>query len=291
MSELSPPGPAVALAAPGVGAAGRRLRSHWPMVVSGLVIAGYLVLALLGLHYRPEANVVDVAHTLQPPGSGHIFGTDAQGRDVFQRVCVGAGISIILAVISVVLAALGGLIVALACGLGAPWVDRMLMAPMNALLAFPQLLLALAVSIALGSGLTSAVIGIAITSMPVFALTLRAEAKRSRAEPFVEAAVTIGLPRWRIGLRHVVPYLRTTFTVQVAANFGAAVLTLAALSYIGVGAKPPTPEWGAMISDGLQYAVSGQWWIGVMPGAALLGLVIVVNIFTDQVESRRRMSR
>ncbi|TDE41403.1 ABC transporter permease [Nonomuraea mesophila] len=225
--------------------------------------------------------------TLQQPSAEHLLGTDGEGRDVLTRVAVGVGISIMLAALSVVLGSVGGLIVALACGLGARWLDRVLMAPMNAVLAFPQLLLTMAIAIALGTGLQSAVIGIAVTIIPVFAVTLRSEALRSRSEAFVEAAITIGLPRWRIALRHVVPYLGTTMTIQIAANFGHAVITLAALSYIGVGAGPPTAEWDAMINDGLQHAVSGQWWVGVAPGLALLGLVIAVNILTDQIRARR----
>ncbi|KAB8188392.1 ABC transporter permease subunit [Nonomuraea phyllanthi] len=261
---------------------------RWPVIASMVILAVYLMLALAGTFLGDQANVADVTRTLRPPSAEHLLGTDGEGRDVLSRVSVGAGISIMLAAISVALGAAGGLIVALACGLGARWLDRVLMAPMNAVLAFPQLLLAMAIAIALGSGLTSAVIGIVVTIIPVFAVTLRGEALRSRSEAFVEAATTIGLPRWRIALRHVVPYLGTTMTVQIAANFGSAVITLAALSYVGVGARPPTAEWGAMINDGLQHAVSGQWWVGVAPGIALLGLVIAVNIFTDQVRARRR---
>jgi peptide/nickel transport system permease protein len=256
------------------------------VIVSMVVLGIYVALAIAGIFLRARADVANVADTLQAPGWHHLLGTDGEGRDVLDRVCVGAGISMLLAAISVGLGAAGGLALALACGLGPRWLDRVLMAPVNALLAFPQLLLAMAIAIALGTGLPSAVAGIVVTIIPVFAVTLRAEALRSRTEPFVEAATTIGLPRWRIALRHVVPYLSTTMTIQAAANFGAAVLTLAALSYIGVGAQPPTAEWGAMISDGSQYAASGQWWVGGAPGVALLGLVIVVNIFTDQIRAR-----
>jgi peptide/nickel transport system permease protein len=276
--------PAAPVPGPGIRGGTRR----WSVVVSVVVLAAYVALAVAGLFLRHKANLADVSQTLRAPDGRHVLGTDGEGRDVLARVCVGAGISMTLAAISVVLGAAGGLVVALMCGLGPRWLDRTIMAPMNALLAFPQLLLAMAIAIGLGTGLGSAVTGVVVTIIPVFAVTLRAEALRSKSEAFVEAAVTIGLPRWRIALRHVVPYLSTTLTIQVAANFGAAVLTLAALSYVGVGARPPTAEWGAMISDGLEYAASGRWWVGVAPGLALLVLVITVNIFTDQLRAHRR---
>ncbi|GAA1016347.1 ABC transporter permease [Acrocarpospora pleiomorpha] len=269
------------------GKTGRGAR-RWPAVLSVAILVAYVALAVAGVFLRHQADLVDVSRTLQPPDGHHLFGTDGEGRDIFARVSVGAGISMALAAISVGLGAIGGLAVALVCGVGPHWLDRTVMAPMNAILAFPQLLLAMAIAIGLGTGLTSAVTGIVVTIIPVFAVTLRAEALRSKSEAFVQAAVTIGVPKWRIALRHVVPYLSTTLTIQVAANFGAAVLTLAALSYVGVGAKPPTAEWGAMITDGLQYAASGQWWVGVAPGVALLVLVLVVNIFTDQLRVRNR---
>ncbi|MGW0632337.1 ABC transporter permease [Streptomyces sp. NPDC002758] len=282
-------GPGTSTAAAGTGARSRAaaLARRWPVVLSAVVIAGYVALAVVGLVVQGRANHADASQVLQPPSAAHLFGTDGEGRDVLARVCVGAGISMVLAAIAVVLGAAGGLVVALLCGLGPRWLDRVLTAPMNTLLSFPQVLLAMAIAIGLGTGLTSAVTGVVVTIIPVFAITLRAEALRSKSETFIEAAQTIGVPLWRIALRHVVPYLGTTLTVQVTANFGASVLTLAALSYVGVGAQPPTAEWGAMISDGLQYAASGQWWVGVAPGIALLVLVIAVNIFTDQLRARR----
>ncbi len=263
---------------------GRAPRNR-PLVAALFLFAVFVALAIAGFFLQGRANTVDVAQALQAPGIDHWFGTDNQGRDVFARVAVGTGIAMISAGIAVIIGGGGGLVVALACGLGPRWLDALLMRISEAILAFPQLLLALAITMALGTGLFTANVGIIITVIPVFARTLRAEAIRSKSEPFVEAAVTIGLSIPRIAVRHITPYLSTTLIVQMAANFGNVVLTLAGLSFIGVGAQPPTAEWGAMITDGLQNALTGQWWIGVAPGIALVLLVITVNLMADQLRA------
>jgi|SRR5690554_4522727 len=255
------------------------------LVFAGILFVVFLGLAIAGFFLQGTANKVDVGQALQSPGLDHWFGTDNQGRDVFSRVAVGTGIAILSAGTAVLVGGAGGLLVALACGLGPKWLDAVLMRVSEAILAFPQLLLALAITMALGSGLVTANIGIILTVIPVFARTLRAEAMRSKTEPFIEAATTIGLSKPRIAIRHVTPYLSTTLIVQMAANFGNVVLTLAGLSFIGVGARPPTAEWGAMITDGLQNALTGQWWIGVAPGLALVLLVVTVNLMADRLRA------
>lgn len=271
----------------------RRVPRNGQLVIALVLFSIFIVLAIAGFFLQGRANSVDVAQALEGPGVWHWFGTDNQGRDVFARVAVGTGIAMISASVAVIIGGGGGLIVALACGLGPRWLDALLMRVSEAILAFPQLLLALAITMALGTGLFTANIGIIITVIPVFARTLRAEAIRSRSEPFVEAATTIGLSTPRIAVRHITPYLSTTLIVQMAANFGNVVLTLAGLSFIGVGAKPPTAEWGAMITDGLQNALTGQWWIGVAPGIALVLLVVTVNLMADQLRARfdKRLTR
>jgi peptide/nickel transport system permease protein len=268
-----------------------RRKVDWQFVTAIFIFGVFLVLAVYGITVTEAAEKVNVANTLKPPSAEHWFGTDNQGRDVFQRVAVGTWLAVASGTVAVVIGAALGLAVALTAGLGPRWADAVLMRISDAILAFPQFLLALAISMAFGAGLVTAVIAIIVTVIPVFARTLRGEAKRSRTEPFIDAARTIGLTTPHIAVRHVVPYVSTTLIVQAAANFGNVVLTLAGLSFIGVGAKPPTPEWGAMITDGLQNTLTGQWWIGVFPGMALLLLVIAVNMFADQLPShvgRRR---
>ncbi|MBF0817170.1 ABC transporter permease [Microbacterium paludicola] len=252
-------------------------------LLAAAIFIACVALAVYGLFAQDRAIKVSVAEALQAPGPSHWFGADAQGRDVFARVAVGTGIAFLSGLIAVAIGGGLGLLVALLCGLGPRWLDAVLMRLADAVLAFPQFLLALAISMAAGASLQTAIAAIIVTVVPVFARTLRAEARRSVSEPFVEAARTIGVPVAVIAVRHVVPYVSTTLIVQMAANFGNVVLTLAGLSFVGLGAQPPTPEWGAMITEGLQNALSGQWWIGVFPGLALLIMVVGVNLLADRL--------
>jgi len=259
-------------------------------VAAGL-LAALVVLAVVGLFLQDAAVKVDVASALQAPGAAHWFGTDAQGRDVFARVAVGTSIALASGIATVAVGGGLGLLIALVCGLGPRWLDAVLVRLLDAVMAFPALLLALAVTMAFGTGLLTALLGVVVTVVPVFARTLRAEARRATSEPFVQAARTIGLSTPRIAVRHVVPYLGTTLSVQLAANVGNVVLVLSGLSFIGVGAQPPTPEWGAMITEGLQNALTGQWWIGVFPGLALLLTVVAVNLLADSIPAVRAARR
>jgi peptide/nickel transport system permease protein len=167
-------------------------------------------------------------------------------------------------------------------GVSGGWFDNLLMRVMDAILAFPPLILAMAVTVGLGVGVRTAAIGIMITSVPFYARLLRSEALRVRTLPFVEAAAALGATRLRIIMRHVVPHLMSTLLIQAAAVFGYAILSLAALGFVGLGAQVPTPEWGTMITDGLQYTLTGQWWIGVFPGIGLLAAVTATSLIADR---------
>jgi peptide/nickel transport system permease protein len=153
---------------------------------------------------------------------------------------------------------------------------------MDAVLAFPPLILAMAITVGLGVGLVTATIGIMIASIPWYARLVRGEVLRIRSMPFVEATVALGATRERVVRRHVVPHLTTTLFIQGAAIFGYAILTLAALGYVGLGAQPPTPEWGTMITEGQQYALTGQWWVSVFPGIGLLLAVTAASVIADR---------
>jgi peptide/nickel transport system permease protein len=140
----------------------------------------------------------------------------------------------------------------------------------------------MAVSVGLGTGLKTAGLGIMLTTIPYYARLLRSEVLRIRSLPFIEAAHALGARRLRIMLRHIVPHVVSTLLIQAAAVFGYAILTLAALGFVGLGARVPTPEWGAMITDGLQYFLTGQWWIGVFPGLGVLIAVTAANVIADR---------
>jgi peptide/nickel transport system permease protein len=154
---------------------------------------------------------------------------------------------------------------------------------MDAILAFPPLILAMAVTVGLGIGLNTAAIGVALVSVPWYARLLRSEALRIRSLPFIEAAHAMGATRTRIIARHVVPHMLPVLFIQMAAAFGYAVLGLASLSFVGLGAQVPTPEWGAMITEGLSYSLTGQWWISIIPGVALLITVTAASMLSDRM--------
>jgi peptide/nickel transport system permease protein len=205
------------------------------------------------------------------------------GRDVLARFMLGARISMFVgAVVVVVGAALGGL-VGLLAGVVGGWLDAVLMRLMDAILAFPPLVLAMAVTVGLGAGLGTAAIGVIVSALPWYARVVRSEVIRVKAQAFVESTYAIGASRTRLIARHIVPHVLPIVLIQAAAAFGSAVLALAALGFVGLGAQLPTPEWGAMITDGLQYTLTGEWWVGLFPGLGLLVAVTAASVLADRM--------
>lgn len=220
--------------------------------------------------------------SLQAPSWKHPMGTDQLGRDIFARVASGARISLAVgALVTLAGALLGGLIGMLA-GTLSGISDSVMMRVMDAILAFPPIILAMAVTVGLGAGLTTAAIGATLVLIPWYARLVRSDAIRIRSLAYIEAAYAIGASRRRIITRHVLPHLLPTMFIQMAAAFGYAVLLLAGLSFLGLGAQVPTPEWGAMITEGLSYSLTGQWWVSVFPGIALLITVTATNMLSDR---------
>lgn len=245
---------------------------------------GVLVfLALFGhLIWPKDPLAIDVGSSLAPPSSAHPMGTDGVGRDVFARFNEGARISLAVGSVVVIVGAVIGGLLGIVAGAVGGWFDATLMRVMDAILAFPPLILAMAVTVGLGAGLYTAALGIMLTSLPYYARLLRSEVLRIRSLPFIEAARALGARRARIIGRHIVPHVVSTLLIQAAAVFGYAILTLAALGFVGLGAKVPTPEWGTMITDGLQYFLTGQWWIGVFPGIGVLIAVTAASVIADR---------
>ena len=247
----------------------------------GMVVALALFAWLGPVFWRVGPLGVNLSESLAGPSLLHPFGTDEVGRDVLARVMAGGQVDIIVAVV----VSLSGGIVGIAIGLLAAslgrLVDQVAMRAIDALLAFPPLILALAISVALGAGTIPASIGIAISTVPFFARLMRSEVLRVRALPFVEAAVASGGRPTHVVLRHILPHTWRVMAIQASSVVGYAVLTLAALGFVGLGVQAPTAEWGTMITTGLSYVLSGQWWIGVLPGFALLGLVVGFNLIAD----------
>ncbi len=266
-----------------------------------ILLACVLLLSLVGLavlgplFWPVDPLAVDVSAALEPPSAAHPMGTDGAGRDVLARFYSGARISLTVGTIVVALGAVLGGLIGLVAGMLGGWLDNLLMRVMDAILAFPPLILAMAVTIGLGAGIDTAAMGIIITSIPWYARIIRSDVMRIRSLPFIEASVAIGASRWRIIGRHVIPHVIPTLLVQAAASFGYAILTLAALGFVGLGAQIPTPEWGAMITEGLTHAITGRWWVGVFPGLGLLLAVTAANILADRardlLDPRRALAK
>ncbi len=263
--------------------AARVLRSHPDLAVSLAILLLLAVLAIFGPLFWPhDPLAISLRETLQPPSLAHPMGTDHIGRDIFARFNLGALISLSVGVSVVITGALVGGVIGLISGISGPLLDNVLMRVMDAILAFPPLILAMAVTVGLGGGLETAALGIMLTSVPYYARLIRSDVLRIRQLPFIEAAETAGAGPARIILRHIVPHTVSTLLIQAAALFGYSVLALAALGFVGLGTQVPTPEWGVMITEGLQYALTGQWWIGVFPGLGLLVAVAATSVLADK---------
>jgi peptide/nickel transport system permease protein len=250
-------------------------------------ILGLLLIVAVGvlgrLLWPQDPLQVDLGASLQAPSAAHPMGTDQLGRDVLARWCEGALISMAVGVVVVLIGAVVGAAVGLIAGASTAFVDNAVMRAMDAVLAFPALLLAMAVTLGLGTGLRTAAIGIIIPTIPWYARLIRSDVLRIRSLPFVEATVTLGATRRRTLVRHVFPHTISTLAIQAGSVFSYAILTLAALGFVGLGAQIPTPEWGTMITDGLDSALTGQWWVTFFPGVGLLIAATAANVLADRV--------
>ena len=221
-----------------------------------------------------------VLERLLPPSAEHVFGTDKIGRDIFSRVVMGTGLALQVGVIIILLATSIGVTIGAIAGYAGGWLDDLLMRITDVFLTVPALVLAIAISAALGKGIVNTMIGISLVWWPGFARLTRSLVLSLREEPFVEAAYGIGAGHLRIIFRHILPNAVSPIIIKMTTDFGFAVLTAAALGFIGLGAQPPTPEWGAMINDGRRY-FPDEWWIATFPGLAIWLMVFSWNLIGD----------
>jgi peptide/nickel transport system permease protein len=269
-------------AAPPLPAAIRFFRD--PFAAAALVgFAIVIAAALIGpAIWRVDPLGIDLSVRLASPSWGHPMGTDDVGRDVLARFMEGARISLVIGLASVLIGTVAGGSIGITGGALGGVVDQVLGRILDALLAFPPLILAMAVTVGLGPGLASAAAGIILTSIPYYARIIRADVLKVRSLSYTEASVALGAGRgWTIW-RHIVPNVAANVPILAAANFGFAILTLAALSFVGLGAQIPTAEWGAMITEGQQFILTGSWWVGAFPGLGVLIAVTCANIFADR---------
>lgn len=255
------------------------------------VLAFWFVVVLTVQWWAPHDPYETVGPRLLAPGSRFWFGTDEIGRDLFTRVMYGARQSIPLAIAVVAVgAAVGSVLGALAGYLGR-WVDAVIMRTADVLMAFPALLLAMVVSVALGPGPRNAAIAVVVVWWPFYARLARAQVLSIKHREHVDAAITIGAGPGRIVRRHVLPLAFTPIMVNVTSDIGLVVIVMSSLSFLGLGTAPPVPEWGALITSGSKYFF--QWWIAAAPGLAILSVVLACNFLGDGTRDifDRRSSR
>ena len=253
-----------------------------PMATFGgaiVVVAATIALAApLLAPYAPYAQ--DLAQRLEAPGGAHWLGTDELGRDILSRLIYGARVTLgIVALVSVVTAPVG-LLVGCVAGYFGGWVEAVLMRVTDIFLALPRLILALAFVAALGPGIENAVLAIAIVSWPPYARVARAESLTLRHAEFIDAARLAGASGGRIVLRHIMPLCLPSVIVRMSLDMAGVILIAAGLGFLGLGAQPPTPEWGAMIATGRQYMLD-HWWVAAMPGIAIAVLSLAFNLLGD----------
>jgi peptide/nickel transport system permease protein len=247
---------------------------------------GLLVLivlaAVLGpwiVPYDPLAS--DTAAALKPPSAAHWFGTDQLGRDIFSRVVVATRLDTVIAVASVALVFLMGGLAGVAAGFFGGWTDRIVGRIADTIMAFPLFVLAMGIVAALGNTVQNIIIATAIVNFPLYARVARAEANVRRHAGFVQAARLSGNSEARILLGHILPNIMPIMIVQMSLTMGYAILNAAGLSFIGLGVRPPTAEWGIMVAEGASFMVSGEWWIALFPGLALMIAVFCFNLLGD----------
>jgi peptide/nickel transport system permease protein len=256
-------------------------RNQLAMVGLGIVLALVFVAIFANLLAPYSPTVGDLrTERLLPPSAAHWFGTDDQGRDILSRLIHGSRITLYVVALVAILAAPVGLLVGTVAGYAGGWVDAALMRITDIFLAFPRLILALAFVAALGPGIENAVIAIAITSWPPYARIARAETLTIRQADYISAVRLIGASPWRIVLRHIMPLCLSSVIVRVTLDMAGIILTAAGLGFLGLGAQPPTPEWGAMIANGRQFVLD-QWWVAAAPGAAIFIVSLAFNLLGD----------
>jgi peptide/nickel transport system permease protein len=286
MSDAGATPPAVALSRgldPAQLARARFLRTlaGTPVALIGVVLVGVVVaVAVAAPILAPHQPVAQIAKPLLPPGGQHLLGTDEFGRDELSRLIWGARVSLYVGGLAVLIALGLGATAGVAAGFFGGWVDDVIMRVMDIVLSLPALVLAIAITSVLGPTLTNAMLAIGLVYSPTFARVARGPTLTVVRVPYIEAARSIGASNWRIIGRHVLPNVAAPILVQTTVSFSTAILTEAALSFLGLGTQPPTASWGLMLSAARQYMLIDPW-IAVLPGSAIAVTVLGFNLLGD----------
>jgi peptide/nickel transport system permease protein len=259
----------------------KRLARNKGAVAGAIIVLILLLIALFAPQVAPyEPDIQNFADSLKPPSSQHPFGTDKFGRDILSRVIYGSRISLQVGMISVGIGLVVGMLIGVIGGLFGGLVDRLLMGLIDLLLAFPGVLLAIGIVAILGPGLYNVMIAVGIRSVPTFARLVRGQVLDVKQNEYVESARALGSDDIRIIMRHIIPNIMAPVLVISTLRIALAILSAAALSFLGLGAQPPTPDWGAMIANGREY-LRTAWWVGTFPGIAIMLTVLGFNMMGD----------
>jgi peptide/nickel transport system permease protein len=254
------------------------------LIVPLIVILGLIVLSFFGEKLAPyDPLAVNIPAKLQPPDANHLMGTDDMGRDVLSRVMMGTRLSTETVLVIMSSCLLIGILVGTPAGYYGGRIDEALMRITEIFLAFPPLILALAIVAALGPSLVNAMLAISAVWWPWYARMVRGQVLSIKKQQFVEAAQSIGASNFRIMFRHILPNCLMPILVQASMDIGSALVTTAGLSFIGLGAQAPTPEWGAMVGVGRRYLLTA-WWLSTFPGLAIFITILSLNLLSDALQ-------
>jgi peptide/nickel transport system permease protein len=262
----------------------RGLGANPLLVAGGLLSALIVLIALLAPLLAPfPGDAGSATHpfiVLRPPSAQHWFGTDNVGRDIYSRVLYGARISPLIAVIVLAISCAVGIPLGAAAGYFGGWLDEVIMRVTDIFLAFPPLLLALALAAVLPASITTVIVVIALTWWPWYTRLIRGQAASVAGRPYIDSCRALGISRWRIIFRHILPNSITPLIVQVSLDVGGVILTVSALSFLGLGAQDPTPDWGLMVAEGQDYFLT-SWWVVTFPGIAILVTAFAFTLLGD----------
>jgi peptide/nickel transport system permease protein len=253
-------------------------------IVGAIVMVIWILIALFASVLAPANPLDPVGRSRQPPSSEFLMGTDRLGRDVFSRVLFGSRISLQVGIISVLIGVVVGTTMGLPAAYFRGWIGGLIMRIIDTMLAFPGLLLALVVIASLGPGLTNVMIAVGVGTIPTYARLVRSSCLTIRELDYVAAVQVMGGSSLRIMVKHILPNLIGPVIVLSSLQIGTAILVGSSLSYLGMGAQPPTAEWGLMTSEGRQF-MAQAWWLSTFPGLAIFSVVMAVNLIGDGLRS------
>ncbi|PEJ56432.1 MULTISPECIES: nickel transporter permease [unclassified Bacillus (in: firmicutes)] len=259
----------------------RKFKKNKLALVGGYIVLFYILVAIFAPLISPkDPFAIDLMHKLQTPSMEHWMGTDDKGRDILSRIIYGSRLSISVGFVSVLFGAVFGITLGLIAGYYGKWMDTIIMRVVDVLLAFPGILLALAIISALGPSLINVMVAVGIFSVPMFARIVRGSTLSVRKLEYIDAIRALGATDATIIFKHILPNILSPIIVQATLKLATAILSAAGLSYLGLGAQPPSPEWGAMLSSGRDYLFTAPH-IALFPGIAISTLVLGFNIFGD----------